>query len=101
MNTIGPPAFSSTLIVEGCVGCGLAAAVFRDTCRGDFGNFEQPVRKKLRPSIMPINPLLKAIQRLPVIMKRLLAHVLRTLFYAVPNYRAGQTLRNESISNRS
>jgi hypothetical protein len=83
MNTTGPPPFTSTPIVEGCVGCGLAVAVFRDSCKTDFGNFEQDIGKRLRPSIMPMNPLLETIQRLPMIMQQLLADVPRSLFYAV------------------
>jgi hypothetical protein len=36
-------------MVEGWVGCGLAAAFFKDS--GGFGNFEHPVRRRLSPRI--------------------------------------------------
>jgi hypothetical protein len=52
VNTIGPPSFTSTLILEGCVGSGLVAAdlvVSFDS--SGAGSFEQADSKNVRASV--------------------------------------------------
>jgi hypothetical protein len=58
-------------MVDGCVGSGLAVAVFSGNCRGAFGDFEQAVSKSVRPSVATNVAPVRAIPHLRGIMNNL------------------------------